>query len=80
MWEEFGRNRYLIESLFGAVKLKMGSHFRVKKEEITQKMGLVVFALYNMYLWVTFIFWLLFMLLLLLRGNLRFFEQLHLAW
>ncbi|OAQ21816.1 transposase [Thermosulfurimonas dismutans] len=55
-WEKWGRNRYLIESLFGTVKLKIGSHFRVRKEEIAQKRGLAAFVLYNMYLLATFLY------------------------
>ncbi|OAQ19836.1 Mobile element protein [Thermosulfurimonas dismutans] len=55
-WEKWGRNRYLIESLFGTVKLKIGSHFRVRKEEIAQKRGLAAFVLYNMYLLATLLY------------------------
>lgn len=55
-WNKFGRYRYLIESLFGNVNQKLGFHFRVKNQEIAKKMGLAVFAIYNMYLLVIFFF------------------------
>ena len=71
LWERWGRNRYLIESLFGTIKVKIGSHFRVKKEEIARKRGLATFVLYNMYLLVIFLY-----ILSLLKK--LFFEQPHL--
>lgn len=80
LWGRFGSSRYLIESMFGTVKLKIGSHFRVKEEEIAQKMGLAAFVLYNMYIWVIFISWLfLFQDLPVFGAYLRFFEQPHKA-
>ena len=41
----------MIESLFGTLKVKVGSHFRVKDEGIAQRIGLAVFVLYDMHLW-----------------------------
>ena len=49
--EQIEKNRYLIESWFGIIKLRIGSYFRVKNKEIVQKMGLAVFELYSVYLW-----------------------------
>ena len=46
-WQKWGRDRYL----------KIGSHFRVKNEEIAQKRGIAAFVLYNMYLLIIILFY-----------------------
>lgn len=46
----YGRDRYLIESLYGTVKQSIGSHFKVKLEDIAIRMALCTMILYNLYL------------------------------
>jgi hypothetical protein len=48
-WKRWGRKMF-IENLFGTIKQKLGSQFKVKSKDIAEKMGLGVFVLYNMYL------------------------------
>ena len=45
LWERWGKNRYLVESLFGTIKQKIGSHFAVKKVEIARKRALAAFVI-----------------------------------
>ncbi|MEM1888504.1 MAG: hypothetical protein QXY12_07105, partial [Pyrobaculum sp.] len=46
----YGRDRYLVESLFGTVKQAIGSHFRVKLEDVAMEMALCTMLLYNLYI------------------------------
>ena len=46
-WERWGKEmRYLIEGVFGNIKLKLGSKFALIREDLALKRALAVFALY----------------------------------
>ena len=36
-WSRYGRNRYMIEQLFGSIKQKIGSSFRLIREDLARK-------------------------------------------
>jgi hypothetical protein len=52
-WERYGRGRYRVESVFGSMKQKLGSGFRVVREDVAKKMAIACALLWNIYmLWV----------------------------
>ena len=47
-FEKVGRERYLIESLFGLIKVKFGSQILVKLREMAERRALCMIVLYNL--------------------------------
>jgi hypothetical protein len=50
-WKRYGRYRYRLEPLFRSIKLKLGSSFRVVREEIAKKVALACAVLWNFYIY-----------------------------
>ncbi len=55
-WRKYGRGRYRIEGVFGSIKQKLGSSFRVVREDISMKMALACALLWNLYMLVVWIY------------------------
>jgi len=55
-WGKYGKNRYMIEQMFGSIKQKVGSSFMVLREDIARKAALACAILWNFYILATFLF------------------------
>ena len=56
------KNRYLVESFFGTVKSKLGSHIYAKREDIARKEALARVIVWNIYVMVDILYFLRFLL------------------
>ena len=55
-YERYGKERYRTESLFGTIKQKLGSGFRVIREDIARKMVLACAIIWNFYMLALHVF------------------------
>jgi hypothetical protein len=62
-WSEYGKKRYRIESLFGNINNKANSVFRSKREDMAKKLAIAWAILWNFCMILTFLFYILFVLI-----------------
>jgi hypothetical protein len=55
-WLKYGKKRYRIESLFGNIKNKANSVFKVKREDIAKKLAIALTILWNFYMILIYVF------------------------
>jgi len=55
-WKRYGKMRYRIEQLFGNIKQKIGSSFRLLREDLSRKAFLACAILWNFWMLATYLF------------------------
>jgi hypothetical protein len=55
-WLKYGKKRYRMESLFGNIKNKANSVFKVKREDIAKKLAITLTILWNFYMILIYVF------------------------
>jgi hypothetical protein len=77
-WKRYGKMRYRVEQLFGSIKQKIGSSFKLLREDLARKASLACAILWNFWVLATYLF-LLFLSGILhysyAKGSGRFLEQ-----
>lgn len=77
-WKRYGKMRYRVEQLFGSIKQKIGSSFKLLRKDLARKASLACAILWNFWVLATYLF-LLFLSGILhysyAKGSGRFLEQ-----
>jgi hypothetical protein len=55
-WKRYGRMRYSVEQLFGSIKQKIGSSFKLLREDLARKASIACAILWNFWLLATYLF------------------------
>jgi hypothetical protein len=55
-WKRYGRMRYRVEQLFGSIKQKVGSSFKLLREDLARKASIACAILWNFWLLATYLF------------------------
>ena len=55
-WGRYGRMRYRVEQLFGSIKQKIGSSFKLLGEDLARKASVACAILWNFWVLATYLF------------------------
>jgi Transposase DDE domain. len=55
-WRRYGRMRYRVEQLFGSIKQKVGSSFKLLREDLARKASIACAILWNFWVLATYLF------------------------
>jgi hypothetical protein len=55
-WKRYGKIRYRVEQLFGSIKQKIGSSFKLLREDLARKASIACAILWNFWLLATYLF------------------------
>jgi hypothetical protein len=55
-WGRYGRMRYRVEQLFGSIKQKIGSSFKLLREDLARKASVACAILWNFWVLATYLF------------------------
>jgi hypothetical protein len=75
-WLKYGKKRYRIESLFGNIKNKANSVFKVKREDMAKKLAIAWAILWNFYMILIYVFLSILSILILKRSFFDFWNTL----
>jgi hypothetical protein len=57
-WKRYGKMRYRVEQLFGSIKQKVGSSFKLLREDLSRKASIACAILWNFWVLATYLFFL----------------------
>jgi hypothetical protein len=55
-WKRYGEMRYSVEQLFGSIKQKIGSSFKLLREDLSRKASIACAILWNFWVFATYLF------------------------